>query len=526
MRGMMSLLLVLALMLGTACTMMRADSPTAMPTPTTVRVVQTTPVPTLNRNMQAVPTAQPSATVAPSATPVTAACATDDALPSTQHVVDATLRFRQQAITVEQHTRYINRTGDTLSQVVFNVEPNRRPGAFTLDTLTLADGTPVPAFELAGRKLTVDLAEPLGAGCEVPLRLVFDIRIPQVDAGINGYTGYFGFSSRQINLAHWLPAAAVNVSGEWLVYESVNIGEQTVLDPADWDVTMTVEDAAETLMVVGPGEMSQPEPNTWRFVNSGAREIALSMSERFIQTSAQTEQGVTVELYTFADAQVEANGTTYDGAAHALDIAVRSMSMYSDLFGSYHQSRFVVVQGDFPDGMEFSDLVFVSTDWFTSYRGEPTSYLTLITIHEVAHQWWYAQVGSDQAMTPWLDESLATYSEYIFYEENFPDLREWWWQFRVNTWIPEGFDDRSVGSTVYEFGSIREYVNAVYLRGARMLRDLREDVGTEAFLRWLKDYAEAGTGRIADSDLFWSLLTPEQMDQTRETREQYLGATT
>jgi hypothetical protein len=526
MPGMMRLFLVVTFFVATACSMMRADSPTAIPTPTTVRVVQTTPVPTLNRQMQAVPTAQPAAdaTEAPTETTPVPACDDPQSLPTASYVIEATLRFREQLINAEQAVMYINRTGTALTQLVFDVEPNRRPGVFTLNSLTLADGTPLPAFELAGRRLTVDLVEPLGEGCRLDLKADFRIKIPQIDAGINGYTGYFGFSARQINLAHWLPAVAVRHSGEWLVHDSVNVGEQTVLDPADWDVTLTVEGASDRLVVVGPGEATEPQPMTWRFVNTGVRDLPLTMSEQYHLLSAETEQGVSVELYCFEDAQVEIDGGgTHDGATHALDVATRALSMYSDLFGDYPRDRFIVVQGDFPDGMEFSDLVFVSGEWFRSYSGQPTSYLTLITIHEVAHQWWYSRVGNDQAMTPWLDESLATYSEYVFYEEYYPDLRDWWWQFRIDSWIPPNFDDRSVASTVYEFASIREYVNAVYLRGARMLRDLRADLGTELFFEWLAKYADAGTDQIATPDLFWSLLTPEQAEWTRETREQYLG---
>lgn len=521
MRRMMNLLLLVSCFAVAACSMMRADSPTAIPTPTAVRVVQTTPVPTLNRQMQAVPTAQPTAAEATEAPTeqVVPPCADLAGLPLSSHTVHATLAFREQTIVAEQSSIYYNHSDDVLTQVVFDVEPNRRPGVFTLDALTFVDDTPVPAFELVGRKLTVDLNEPLGAGCHVDLRLRFHVRIPQIDTGINGYTGYFGFSSRQINLAHWLPSVAARSSGEWLVHDSINIGEQTALDPADWDITLTVEGASERLQVVGPGYATQPADNTWRFVNTHVRELPLTMSERYQQSTAQTEQGVTVELYTFTDAQAQ----THDGAAHALEVATQALSMYSDLFGPYPHDRFIVVQGDFPDGMEFSDLVFVSGDWFQSYNGQPTSYLTLITVHEVSHQWWYARVGNDQALTPWLDESLATYSEYVFYEEFFPDLKDWWWQFRVDTWIPPDFDDRRVSSTVYEFASIREYVNAVYLRGARMLRDLREDLGTEMFFEWLATYAEAGDGRIATPELFWSLLNDQQREWTRETREQYLG---
>jgi aminopeptidase N len=62
----------------------------------------------------------------------------------------------------------------------------------------------------------------------------------------------------------------------------------------------------------------------------------------------------------------------------------------------------------------------------------------------------------------------------------------------------------------------------VYLRGARLLDDLRTDLGTDAFFEWLYAYADAADGQIATADLFWSLLTEDQLELTRETRERYL----
>jgi aminopeptidase N len=125
-----------------------------------------------------------------------------------------------------------------------------------------------------------------------------------------------------------------------------------------------------------------------------------------------------------------------------------------------------------------------------------------------------------------MDEALATYSEYVFFEEYYPELRDWWWQFRVYTFVPEGATDvQSVGSNVYHFESVRAYINAVYLRGARMLQQLRADLGTEAFFAWLAAYAQAGDGQIATPDMLWTLLTPEQRAATEETRAEYLGDT-
>jgi aminopeptidase N len=41
----------------------------------------------------------------------------------------------------------------------------------------------------------------------------------------------------------------------------------------------------------------------------------------------------------------------------------------------------------------------------------------VVIVHETAHQWWYSMVGNDQILEPWLDESLADYSEVVYYDE-------------------------------------------------------------------------------------------------------------
>ena len=168
--------------------------------------------------------------------------------------------------------------------------------------------------------------------------------------------------------------------------------------------------------------------------------------------------------------------------------------------------------------MEFSGLVFVGGAWFTHFDGGPKNYLTLISVHEIAHQWWYAQVGNDSALNPWLDEALATYSEYLFIEAYYPAEKNWWWTFRVANFFPRG----KVDSEVYEFATAREYINAVYLRGVQMLHNLRVDIGDEAFSKLLRDYLAAGDGQIVEPTLFWRQLPPERRAATMATRAEYL----
>ncbi|MCS7071476.1 MAG: hypothetical protein NZM00_08230, partial [Anaerolinea sp.] len=59
---------------------------------------------------------------------------------------------------------------------------------------------------------------------------------------------------------------------------------------------------------------------------------------------------------------------------------------------------------------------------------------------------------------------------------------------------------------------------------ARMLHALRAELGTDAFFDLLRRYADAGTGRVVDDDVFWSMLTPEQSALVDRVRSQYFGS--
>jgi hypothetical protein len=487
-----------------------AALPTAAPTAALPPTIQPTLVSTIPRQIQSIPT--------PTFTPDTRStdCQPGAGDSANQHQVVATVDYQARTVIVQQTLTWFNRGDTALDQLVLNAKPNERPGVFVLNTLTLRFGT--PDYQFNGQQLTVSLPEALEPGCSLTLNLTYQLNIPPIgDRTTDGYLGYLGYGNRQLNLGRWLLSVAARQSERWVSHEATSIGEHDIDELADYDVTLNLQNAPENLRVAAPGEPVEVSQSRWRFRLAQAREFSASLSPFYILTAAQTRSGAMVELYSFDDARIVAEGGTVDSAAFALDVASRSLDRYTELFGPYPYSRLVIVQSDFPDGMEFSGLVFVGGEYFRNFRG-PQSYLMLITTHEVAHQWWYQQIGNDQALNPWLDEALATYSEHLFIESQFPALSQWWWDFRINTYSPQGFVD----SSVYEFSSRREYINAVYLRGVRMLGDLRAALGDAAFLDWLRRYANQANGQISSPALFWSLLTPEQYTATEAIRQRYL----
>lgn len=503
----------------TACNLVESTPvPIVQPTRPSVSIAQLATVPaepTATRLIREIPSITPiPPTETPEPTRSPFECDVQVNGEHIQHTVDATVDYAAKHVSVSQVTRYFNNSEVALEELVFDVEANEWNNAFGLEKIMLGDSEPF--YSLDSNRMTVRLPSPLNPGCVATVKMDFALNIPRIGVDIRAARGFFGYSDRQLNLGLWLPTVAPRIDNQWVLHDPSPIGEQLVLEQVDWDLTLNVENG-DKMIVAAPGIVEKTGDNQWHIVHKSARDFTLSMSPDFRVSRQTLQDGTQVELYHFSDTERTINGSTIDGSTHALDMASRAAEQYASLFGPYPYQRLLVIQGDFPDGMEFSGIVFVSTNWFVTFEGGVENYLTLITVHEVAHQWWYSKVGSDSAMEPWLDEAFACYSEYIFYEEYYPAQRQWWWSFRVAWYNPQG----AVDSTVYDFETGRDYINAVYLRGAQMLQNIRDDIGTEDFFNFLATYQEAETGKISNAETFWSFLSEEQLAKTRDTRKAF-----
>jgi len=186
----------------------------------------------------------------------------------------------------------------------------------------------------------------------------------------------------------------------------------------------------------------------------------------------------------------------------ALIASCQAIEVFSQRFGPYPHKTLSLVVADFMDSMEYSALYFNSRYFYDQFDGTAKNYLTFVAVHETAHQWWFEQVANDQAMEPWLDESLSTYSEVIFYETKYPDLVPWWWSYRINFFEPSGYID----IPVYQGQNDDIYKHTIYFNGAHFLQDLRDLIGDEAFYTFLQDYFIQNRGKITTADNFFTIL--------------------
>jgi hypothetical protein len=450
-------------------------------------------LPYLSTRVLATVTPFPTWTATPTLAPVEA-----QASQRTSYILLAELDYERHHLAVSQMITCVNRTDEPLADLVFVVEPNRQPGAFHLQSLSWTDGQTIEGYRLEGSRLQIPLPDPLPPGASAGLYLFFELDLP-------ARSGPLGYTARQTNLGDWYPHAPAYRAGQgWLVHEPAAAGEHLVYDVADYRVEIDLVGPI-TELAIAASASAESDGTRYRYQLDAARSFAWSASPEY-QILQEQAGPATVVGYVFPE-HASAGQAALRASADALEL-------YAELFHPYAHTSLAVVEADFPDGMEYDGLYFLGQEYYAAYAGSPQGYLTIIAVHETSHQWWYGLVGNDQAAEPWLDEALAAYSELLFYERVYPDLTDWWWVFRVNRFNPAG----RVDSTIYEHDGFRTYVNAVYLRGALFVDELRRLVGDQAFFALLRDYAGRNAhGQATAEDFFAALAEHSGVDPSALT---------
>jgi aminopeptidase N len=210
------------------------------------------------------------------------------------------------------------------------------------------------------------------------------------------------------------------------------------------------------------------------------------------------------------------------GGRLALDTAVSALTAFSEMFGPYPYTELdVVATPNLLGGMEYPGLVVVEEGLYARMGG-----VEWLTAHEVAHQWWFAIVGSDQINNPWLDEALTQYSTMLYYEHAygidrgaaivrsvFIDTYEY---------LVETGRDLPAGMPAAAYSS-GQYFQVVYDKGALYFHELRQAIGDELFFEVLQTYYARHRYRIATPASFLAVVQDVTGDRHEAIYEQWIG---
>lgn len=466
-----------------------------------------TPVPTATFTptieKSSMPTQTPSATVTP--TPTTTPLPLNGE--QTQYIIDATIDYYNRFITVESRSIYTNKTNVPIDNILFVVYPTLFQAIY-IRSVTMGDGIPVENFEWLGHLMVIPLEQPLQPGEKIEFTHEYELYMP--DRG-----GVFSHSGKQLNLSYWFPFIPPydEIEG-WLAHDpqlvnSSFVGEFFVFEAADYDISITFADRRENFIIAAPA-LPDEEDGVINYQLNLARTFTLSISDQFVLYERQVGD-TTIQSFALQE---------HDWVGDVVaDVAVEAFTLYSDLYGPYDRELMAIVEFNSDIGMEFDALIFLSPYFYNLYPGTPQSNIHVYTTHEIAHQWFFSQVGNDQAMEPWLDEAFATFSERLFYETYYPEHLDWYWENYITAHNPSG----DIDINIYFGGDIFEYRNIVYRNGALFLHDLRDVLGDKIFFGILRDYVQAYRYEIATSQDFLSLLVKNTDTDLTPLFEEYFS---
>jgi hypothetical protein len=391
---------------------------------------------------------------------------------------------RHPTVHVLEQLLFSNLMAQPLPSILLIVEANRYENQFVLDSI---ECDRLESFELAGGYLLINLDTPLLPGESLQVEIGYSLNLTE-EPELRNYT------ERQINLADWYPyLPPMDESGQWMIAEPAQVGEHLTYLSADFEVLLHLPEEASEWMVAASAPMLAMEGG---FQGQAAeiRAFDLSLSDNFIVTEAESISGIPVYVYSYPEHA--------SPAAYAAQATADSLELFSNLLGPYPYPALSLVEADVYDGRESSGIFYLSEGYFEEHLLYSYSWLSVLVPHETAHQWFFSQVGNQSAFEPWLDEAMCTYMERIYFERLKPDRVEWWWDFRIYAFSPEGWVD----STIYDLSTYRRYINAVYLRGALFLERLRLILGEAAFFEVLATYVDMQRGRIASAQDFFGLV--------------------
>ena len=349
-----------------------------------------------------------------------------------------------------------NRAADSISHVNLSVIP-RALGYLEMDEPITVDGLEVATTWTTTTNLRVEFPESLPPQGQAKVRILFRLTIgmsaPPFTARLSRENGVLSFGE-------WFPI----VSREHDVY---GIGDPQVSFSAErirLELTTTTPQPRDA--VACPGLATAPEVSgtRWTCEVDEVRDFSFVVNPDFRVTTRVVGE-TTLRVYT----------ETVSGELTA-DTAVVALAGLNDAFGTYPWPDLVIAEiggvGGF--SMEFPRAIHLTRSKVTD---------TYVIYHEVAHQWFYAQIGNDQMNEPWLDEGFADFSARHLMGVGENQCSERDVDSRVFDWPAEPISGG-------DWTSCDGYFHAVFYRGTEFLNAVRDAMGTDTFFAAMRAFVE------------------------------------
>jgi hypothetical protein len=373
-----------------------------------------------------------------------------------RYAINATLDPALARLDAVEELTLTNRAAQPIDHVNVSVIPNAL-GYFTLGPQITVGGVPAEAAWTNSTNLRIAL--PGGLKRDATAAIVIPFRL-DVGTSPEGFGARLSAENGVLSFGMWFPI----VSREHDIY---GLGDPQISFTAAsirLDLTTTMPMPRDAVACPGLIEAPEGSGTTWACEATSVRDFAFAVNPNFRLTERRVDD-TALRVYT----------ETVDGSATA-DLAEAGLIGLEEAFGAYPWPDLVVAEVGTDGGfsMEYPRQVHLTRSKVTD---------PYVVFHEVAHQWFYAQLGNDQMREPWVDEALADFSaRYLM------GIGE------------DACSTRDVDSTVFawpagattggDWTSCDGYFHTVFYRGSEFLNTVRDAMGAEAFFPALRALVE------------------------------------
>lgn len=365
--------------------------------------------------------------------------------------IQVTLNDKNHILRGFEKIRYTNRSSDSLKFIFMHLYPNayrndrnefakqevengetafyfsKKEQRGFIDSLDFkVDEVPVGVSEYNNFQdvVVLELNEPLPPNKSIEISTPFRVVLPEVFSRM-------GHNAYNYQITQWYPKPAVYDQNGWHPMTYLDQGEfysdfadyrMTLSLPEDYwvaanaqlksssetdRITMALRDNKLSGKITGQADSGNKQPSTKEFktIHFEQKQIhdlawVASRDFKMLHTTSKMASGKEVECYVY---YLPEHVSVYQGSELKLAEMVRALS---DWVGEYPYEQVVIVDAKLlaGGGMEYPGLSIIG-----QVGSRPMLYRVMA--HELAHNWFYGVLASNEREHPWMDEGMTTFYE-------------------------------------------------------------------------------------------------------------------
>ena len=392
--------------------------------------------------------------------------------------------------------------------------------------------------------LRVVPTRPVKPGETITIDMVFISRLPRVFAR-SGYWGTF------VMVGQWFPKIGVwesagereRVEAGWNCHQ-YHADSEFYADFGTYDVDITVP-ASYRGKVDATGDLRSERANsdgtvTYSFYQEDVHDFGWTADSRFIKVIRrfEPEKEITAAEATEWSRRLDLDPSEMrlrevevilviqpehaDQVDRHFRAAFNALKYFGLYYGAYPYKTLAIVDPPFnasgAGGMEYPTLITAGTRWRAGRDQNPEE----VVIHEIAHQYWYGMVASNEFEESWMDEGMTHYVTAkvlgTAYGNNVKPFTLWgvdlfYWPFS----LPHPFEDRLItlrGSfkdpiitPSWKYYDSSSYGVNSYPRASLALQTLERYLGESNMNRVMRTYFEKWSYRHPTSSNFFDVAS-------------------